>query len=116
AQDGVLFANERGEVTETPNANIFFVFGDEVATPPMDAPCLPGIARAIVLEAGRIAGRRVVERAIARDELARAEGCVVTNAVVGARPVGSLLGRELAASSTVAAEMQALVLDAGRSA
>lgn len=55
--DDVLLWNERGEVTETCNANIVAQFGDEMFTPPVECGLLNGTFRAALLDEGKIRER-----------------------------------------------------------
>jgi branched-subunit amino acid aminotransferase/4-amino-4-deoxychorismate lyase len=97
-----LFLNERSEVCEAPSANVFVAFHDRVATPPLEAPCLPGIIRGVLLEHGRLGGLPIVEEPITAARLADADGCVLTNSVVHALPVATCLGRALPRSDSLA--------------
>ena len=47
-----LFANGVGELCEGSTANVFVGFDDRLVTPPLSSGCLPGITRALLLEAG----------------------------------------------------------------
>lgn len=98
-----LFCNERGEACETPTSNLFLRLGDTLVTPPLDAPCLPGIVRAVLLEAGRLGETPVVERPVTRADLKSASGGFMTNSVHLALPVSRLLGRPLPDSHEFAA-------------
>jgi branched-chain amino acid aminotransferase len=109
ARRDVLFANERGELCEAPTANVFVAFEGRVVTPPASAPCLPGVVREVLLEAGALAGRPVVEAPLPLAALAGVRGCFLTNAVAVAVPVRRLLGRPLAESAALAAAARELV-------
>lgn len=98
-----LFVNERGEACEGPTANLFVAFDDRVATPPVSAPCLPGIVREVLLEGGRLGGLPVVEEPLPVEVLERVRGCFLTNSVSIALPVRRLLGQPLEASAELAA-------------
>ncbi len=97
-----LFLNEAGEVCESPTSNVFVLMGDTLVTPPLDAPCLPGVIREVLLEAGHVGALPVVERPVTRAELESARGCILTNSVVLAMPVSRLLERLLPASLALA--------------
>ena len=45
-----IFANTAGNLCEGTGTNVFCVFGDEVATPPLSAGCLAGVTRDLVVE------------------------------------------------------------------
>lgn len=64
-----LDARERRYVEEVGTMNIFFLFGDELATPALNGTILPGITRDSVLKLARSWGMKVSERAISIDEV-----------------------------------------------
>ncbi|XXF79628.1 aminotransferase class IV [Myxococcaceae bacterium GXIMD 01537] len=109
-----LFRNEAGEACETPTANLFLRLGDALVTPPLDAPCLPGIARAVLLGVGRVDGLAVRVRPVGRADLAVARGAFLTNSVGLALPVPGLLGRALPESLTLAAAARAVLETAAK--
>ena len=75
-------------VLETTVANIFFEIDGEIVTPSAEAPLLPGIARARVLDA--LDGARETE--LTASDVRSATACCVTNALLGAHPVGTIEG------------------------
>jgi len=108
-RDGVVFQNERGELCETPTANLFVAFADRVVTPPLSAPCLPGIVREVLLERGSLGELPVREEPIAVNALATATAAWVTNSVALAIPVTSSFGRALPDSVYLAARAREAV-------
>jgi para-aminobenzoate synthetase/4-amino-4-deoxychorismate lyase len=74
-----LFFNERGELTEGGRSSVFVRIGGRWLTPPLASGLLPGVMRAVVLEAWD-----ATEAVITRDMLAGAEEIVVCNALRGA--------------------------------
>jgi branched-chain amino acid aminotransferase len=86
--DNCLLLNEKKNVVEASNANIFLVKGNEVMTPRLADGCLNGIARKKVIE---LLQKRedvdFVEKSISPFELQKADELFVTNAVVGVQPV-----------------------------
>jgi len=72
----VLFANERGEVTEGANHNVVVRLDGELVTPPMECGLLPGIFRAELLARGEIR-----ERIITTAQLLRAKELWLINSV-----------------------------------
>lgn len=103
----VLFANERGELCEAPTANVFVLHAGALVTPPLDAPCLPGITRGALLAAGTLTvpergSLPVRESALAVGDLAAAEGIILTSALRLAQPVGTIFGRALPRSAELA--------------
>ncbi|MFP2925843.1 aminotransferase class IV [Pyxidicoccus sp. 3LG] len=106
-----LLGNEAGEVCELPTANLFFHLDGALVTPPLDAPCLPGIVREVLLEAGHVGSLPVVERPVPLARLADVSACFFTNSAVLATGVPRLLGRELPGSLSLAEQARALVED-----
>jgi branched-chain amino acid aminotransferase len=104
-----LLANEAGAVCELPTANLFFHLDGALVTPPLDAPCLPGIVRAVLLESGHVDGLPVVERPVPLARLADASACFFTNSAMLATGVPRLLGRELPGSLPLAEHARALI-------
>jgi para-aminobenzoate synthetase/4-amino-4-deoxychorismate lyase len=79
--DQVVLTNECGEVTETTVANLAVRLDGQWWTPPIECGCLPGVARAELIESGRLAERRIT-----LEELDRADGLSVVSALRGWRP------------------------------
>lgn len=111
---GTVFVNEAGELCEVPNGNLFFLVGDAVVTPPLEAPCLPGIIRSVLLEEGRLGGRPVEERAVRREDVEGVRGCVLTNSVGLTLAVPLLLERDLPESHALAGQAHAVVREYAR--
>lgn len=88
--DDALFLNMKGEVAATTIANVFILTGGRLATPPVRAGILSGIARQKLL-----ALIKVDEREIAPAELFDAEAVFLTNSLRLIRPVHVLDGRSL---------------------
>ncbi|PRG05133.1 aminodeoxychorismate synthase component I [Burkholderia ambifaria] len=77
----MLFVNERGEVTEGGRSNLFVKLDGQWVTPPLASGVLPGVMRGVLLD-DRAFG--AVERIVTRDDLARAQALLLTNALRGA--------------------------------
>jgi para-aminobenzoate synthetase / 4-amino-4-deoxychorismate lyase len=73
-----LFFNERDELTEGGRSNVFVKLNGQWLTPPLRCGLLPGVMRAVVLDAWGAS-----ESVITRNMLARAEEIVVCNALRG---------------------------------
>ncbi len=69
-----LDAVDRKYVEEVGTSNIFFVIGEELITPPLAGPILPGVTRDSVLQIARAWGLKVAERRLAMDEILAACG------------------------------------------
>jgi para-aminobenzoate synthetase/4-amino-4-deoxychorismate lyase len=74
-----LFFNERGELTEGGRSNVFIRMGGLWITPPLSSGMLPGVMRAVILEAWG-----AQERIVTREMLRAAEEIVVCNSLRGA--------------------------------
>lgn len=93
--DEVVLLNERGEVCECTSANIFAAYGGEVATPPLDSGCLPGVTRELLLDVVRVQGIQVVERVLTPQDLERADQVFVTSTTRDLLPAVSIEGLKI---------------------
>jgi branched-chain amino acid aminotransferase len=93
--DEVILLNEFGRAAECTSANVFGVFGTEVATPPLSEGCLPGITREVLLEEIAVPGIQMVERALTVDELYGADEVFITSTTRGLLPVREIAGHGL---------------------
>ena len=91
--DALLIAHD-GRVGEATNANVALVVTAVLVTPSVDG-LLPGVCRAALLEAARALGLRVAERPVALEDLADADGVLLTSSPRGISEVVELDGREL---------------------
>ncbi|WP_043832248.1 branched-chain amino acid aminotransferase [Muricoccus aerilatus] len=84
--DDALMLDFKGDVAEATGANIFFVFDGELHSP---APLgfLDGITRRTVMDLARRAGMKVVERTIARGEIAGASEVFLAGTAAEVTPV-----------------------------
>lgn len=79
----VIFLNERSELAEAANSNIFVELAGELLTPPVTAGILPGVYRQYVLETEPTAR----EATLTVIDLARASAVFLCNSVRGWRQV-----------------------------
>lgn len=91
-----LMLNVSGEIACAAAANVFWSRGGRIFTPALECGVLDGIARAHALAGASHSGSKVCEVRADWAELQGADAVVVTNSLVGARPVGTLDGRSLA--------------------
>ncbi|MDR8730241.1 chorismate-binding protein [Burkholderia pseudomultivorans] len=77
----MLFVNERGEVTEGGRSNLFVKLDGQWVTPPLACGVLPGVMRGVLLDDPAFGA---IERVVTRDDLARAQALLLTNALRGA--------------------------------
>ena len=101
-----LLLNEKKNVVEALNGNLFLVVGDTIKTPPLSEGCLKGITRVKVLEIlSQLKDYTVKEEPISPFELQKADELFVTNVIVGIQPISRYRKKEY--SSTVAKELLA---------
>ncbi len=91
ATDALLVRD--GLALEGAHNNVFFVFGDTLATHPASNQILPGITREIVLEVAREEGITVEERPVTLAEAQRASEIFFTGTTTEVRPTVRLDGR-----------------------
>jgi branched-chain amino acid aminotransferase len=85
--DEAILLDQRGMVSEGTGENVFVVQHDRLSTPALSSSILPGITRTAVIEIARDLGHEVLERDIARSELASAEEVFVTGTAAELTPV-----------------------------
>ena len=99
--DEVVLLNERGEVSECTSANIFAVFGEKVYTPPLDAGCLPGITREILLTDLPLRDLQISERRLNLTALENADEVFITSSTRDVLPVAEVEGLRIKAGHVI---------------
>ena len=99
--DEVVLLNEANEVAECTSANIFAVFAQDVYTPPLEAGCLPGITREILLKGLKVPGVRISETRLTLTDLEKADEVFVTSSTRDVLPVSEIEGLHLNGGRTV---------------
>lgn len=94
ADEGIFF-NTADELCEACTATVFVKIRGELWTPHLDSGCLPGVMRAVILEAASEQGIAVRESAISREQFFQAESLYLSSALRGVSAVSSCDGREL---------------------
>ncbi len=79
----------RGFIAEATGANVFFIKGNAVHTPKVDA-ILNGITRLTLIDLAKARGLEVVVRDIAPDELADFDECFLTGTAAEVTPVAEI--------------------------
>ena len=80
--DNCILINEKKNIVETNNANIFLVFGNKVMTPPLTDGCINGIVRLKLLEFFKNnKDFEFVEQTISPFELLKADEIFLTNSI-----------------------------------
>ena len=100
ADDGLIL-NSDGNVTETSSANLFWVEGGTLHTPPVSDGLLPGVTRRLVVGLASALGQAVREESVASDRLQQADAAFVTSAATGIVAVGQVDGAALGAHPLV---------------
>lgn len=92
-----IFANTAGNLCEGTGSNVFYVVDDELRTPSLDAGCLAGITRELVIE---WCGAREVDEALG-DILERASEVFLASTTRDVQAVSRWDGRDLPAPGPV---------------
>ena len=89
AFDGVMLGVD-GSVSEGARSNIFISSDGVISTPPESTGLLPGVGRRGVLSGAAELGIGIEESGFTAEELLRADGIVVVNALRGVTPVSGI--------------------------
>lgn len=81
--DEGMMLNTKGLLTESSVANVFFVRGNQLITPPVDDGVLPGIMRQHILDCCGILDISVVECSVAPADLQGMTAACQTNSLIG---------------------------------
>ena len=76
-----LLVDPAGAVLETTRANVFALAGGVLLTPPLDGSILPGVTRAVLLEAARALGVPAREAPVALATLRAADAVLLTGSL-----------------------------------
>lgn len=95
-----IFANTAGNLCEGTGTNVFAVFGERVATPPLSAGCLSGVTRNLVVE-----WCGVEERDISMGEFATADEVFLTSTTRDVQGIHTLDDRVFAGHQPVTAQI-----------
>lgn len=90
-----LFANTRDELCEGTGTNIFVVVDGCVKTPPLSSGCLPGVTRALVLEACAAAGIPVEETALPMSVLQTCDEAFLSSSTRDVHPLAKIDQRSM---------------------
>jgi len=92
----VVLLNERGEVAECTSANIFAVKNNKIFTPPLNAGCLEGITRGILMEIAPEAGLSIVEQTLRPEDLYSADEVFISSTNRNLLSVAEIAGNPIA--------------------
>jgi branched-subunit amino acid aminotransferase/4-amino-4-deoxychorismate lyase len=90
--DDALFLTIDGFISEGTSANLFFVRGDELATPALACAILPGTTRSWILGWGARVGLRPTQGWFTTRDLAEADEAFLCSSVAGILPVTRFAG------------------------
>lgn len=86
--DNCILVNEKKQVVEAINGNIFIVTGNTIKTPAITEGCIKGIARKKILEiVSKMDNFTLEETVISPFELQKADEIFITNVIIGIQPV-----------------------------
>ncbi|WP_432411140.1 aminotransferase class IV [Rasiella sp. SM2506] len=96
--------NEKKQVVEALNGNIFLVNGYKIKTPPTTDGCLNGILRKQIIKIlGQVPDYILEETSVSPFELQKADEIFITNTIIGIQPVTKYRKKEY--GNTVAKEL-----------
>ncbi|MDP3360464.1 MAG: aminotransferase class IV [Lutibacter sp.] len=86
--DNCILVNERKQVVEAINGNIFTVKGNTIKTPPITEGCIKGITRKKIIEiVSKSEHYTIEETEISPFDLQKADEIFITNVIVGIQPI-----------------------------
>lgn len=90
AYDNCLLINEKKQIVEAINANVFLVKGNELHTPDLGSGCVQGIIRKKIIELLKKSSEyEVIEKEVSPFDLLKADEVFLTNSVIGVQPVSN---------------------------
>ena len=102
--DNCLLLNEKKQIVEALNGNIFLVKGDTIKTPPLKDGCLKGIMRKQILDIlADLFDYDVQEVSISPFELQKADEMFVTNVITGIQSITKYRKKQY--TNTIAKEL-----------
>jgi branched-chain amino acid aminotransferase len=107
-----ILLDDHGHVCEGTGENIFVINSGVIATPPQSASILDGINRKSVMQIARDLGHEVVERDIARAELALADEVFLTGTAAELTPLREIDDLEIGPPGPITREIQQVFDDA----
>jgi branched-chain amino acid aminotransferase len=96
--DEVVLLNERGEVAECTSANLFIIKNGKAFTPPLNAGCLEGVTRGILMEIAPEGGLPISEQGLKVEDLYSADEVFITSTNRNVVGVGEVAGTKIANS------------------
>ena len=85
--DNCILVNDKKEVVEALQSNLFLLFGQEIQTPPLTSGCLDGIIRKQIIRMAKDLNLTLKETAINPFDLQKADELWLSNSIQGIRAV-----------------------------
>ena len=93
--DNCLLLNDKKQVVEALNGNIFLVDGTEIITPPLEDGCLKGVLRKQIISICSQSDKfTITEKSISSFDLQKADELFLTNVIVGIQPISKYRKKE----------------------
>ena len=86
--DDLFIVNEKSEIIESSNSNIFLYKDEVLLTPPLNSGCIQGVMRNEVVRAARDLGINVLESNVYKEDLEKSREILLSNVISGIRWVG----------------------------
>ena len=86
--DDLFIVNQKSEIIESSNSNVFFLKEDVLLTPPLSSGCIEGVMRIEVIRAAKDLGINVLESNVYQEDLEKSREIFLTNVISGIRWVG----------------------------
>ena len=86
--DDLFIVNQKSEIIESSNSNVFFLKEDVLLTPPLNSGCIEGVMRIEVIRAAEDLGINVLESNVYKEDLEKSREIFLTNVISGIRWVG----------------------------
>jgi branched-chain amino acid aminotransferase len=87
-RDEAILKNTKGCITEAATSNIFLVKRKRLITPSLESGVLGGITRDVVIGLAGSLGFKVLEKAVAYEELINADEVFLTNSLIDSKAIG----------------------------
>jgi branched-chain amino acid aminotransferase len=110
--DEAILLDHKGVVCEGTGENVFVIRDGQIATPGQSSSILDGINRKSVIEIARDLGYTVVERDVARSELAQADEVFLTGTAAELVPVREIDDIEIGPPGEITRQIQRVFDDA----
>ncbi len=102
--DNCLLLNDKKQVVEALNGNVFLVKGNTIITPPIEDGCLRGVLRKQIISICNQSEKFTLkEESISPFDLQKADELFITNVIVGIKPITKYRKKEF--STTIAKEL-----------